>query len=84
MGPSVRLLFMCGVTVPSTGESGVLLLDGWQTPIPGYTVYYLHTPSHTPSKVCVCEKERKKAKRKNILIVFVLYVYSTNNQYVMV
>lgn len=27
MVPSLWLLFMCGLTVPSTGQTGVLLLD---------------------------------------------------------
>lgn len=62
MGPSVRLLLMSGVTVPSTGEFGVLLLDGIIQANP-YTLVHCLLPSHsisfTTQVVSVCKKDRE-------------------------
>lgn len=56
---SLRLLFMYGVTVPSTGERGVLLLDGIRQAIP-YTWIHRLLPSHFISLAIQGVCERKK------------------------
>lgn len=56
MVPSVRFLFMCGVTLPSTGEVCVLLLHGvrLETPTPRCCLLPSQSISLTIQCVCVC------------------------------